>query len=115
MAPVQVNSTIENEILNKVFRINNSKIKFKFKVGDKVRISKVKRTFEKGYTPNWSEQYFLIADRLDRTPPFYILKDQLEDPIKGLFYEKEIEKIQAESDDLFVIENIIKTRKNNNN
>ena len=33
---------------------------FKFDIGDKVRISKKKRTFEKGYTPNWSEELFVI-------------------------------------------------------
>ena len=27
----------------------------KYKKGDKVRISKYKRHFEKGYTPNWIE------------------------------------------------------------
>ena len=31
----------------------------KFKVGDKVRISKYKRkVFDKGYTPNWTEEIF---------------------------------------------------------
>ena len=30
----------------------------KFKVGDRVRISKYKNIFAKGYTPNWSEQVF---------------------------------------------------------
>lgn len=35
--------------------------KSKFKVGDKVRISKYKRkTFDKGSTPNWTEEIFLI-------------------------------------------------------
>ena len=35
--------------------------KSKFKVGDKVRISKYKRkTFDKGYTPNWTEEIFLV-------------------------------------------------------
>jgi len=33
----------------------------KFKVGDKVRISKYKRLFEKGYTPNWTEEIFEVA------------------------------------------------------
>ena len=33
----------------------------KFKVGDHVRISKYKNIFPKGYTPNWSEQVFLLA------------------------------------------------------
>ena len=33
----------------------------KFKVGDKVRISKYKReVFDKGYTPNWTEEIFLL-------------------------------------------------------
>ena len=33
---------------------------FKFDIGDKVRISKKKRTFEKRYTPNWSEECYLL-------------------------------------------------------
>ena len=32
----------------------------KFKIGDIVRISKYKNTFVKGYTPNWSEEVFVI-------------------------------------------------------
>ena len=32
----------------------------KFKVGDNVRISKYKNIFAKGYTPNWSEEVFLL-------------------------------------------------------
>ena len=37
------------------------KQKPKFKIGDMVRISKYKRkVFDKGYTPNWSEEVFRI-------------------------------------------------------
>ena len=32
----------------------------KFKVGDHVRISKFKNVFAKGYTPNWSEEIFIV-------------------------------------------------------
>ena len=32
----------------------------KFKVIDHVRISKYKNIFAKGYTPNWSEEVFVI-------------------------------------------------------
>ena len=32
----------------------------KFKVSDHVRISKYKNIFAKGYTPNWSEEVFII-------------------------------------------------------
>ena len=38
----------------------------KFKVGDHVRISKYKNIFAKGYTPNWSEQVFVI-DKIKNT------------------------------------------------
>ena len=33
----------------------------KFKVGDRVRISKCKNIFAKGYTSNWSEEGFVIS------------------------------------------------------
>ena len=32
----------------------------KFKVGNHVKISKYKNIFAKGYTPNWSEEVFVI-------------------------------------------------------
>ena len=32
----------------------------KFKIGDIVRISKYENIFAKGYTPNWSEEVFVI-------------------------------------------------------
>ena len=33
----------------------------KFKVGDHVRICKNKNIFAKGYTPNWSEEVFVVS------------------------------------------------------
>ena len=39
---------------------NSNKKNPKFKVGDHVRISKYKNIFAKGYTPNWSEEVFVI-------------------------------------------------------
>ena len=35
----------------------------KFKVGDHVRISKYKNIFNKGYTPNWSEEVCVIKEK----------------------------------------------------
>ena len=32
----------------------------KFKIGDHIRISKHKNIFAKGYSPNWSEEVFVI-------------------------------------------------------
>ena len=73
----------------------------KFKVGDKVRISKYKRKiFDKGYTPNWTEKIFLV-DKIQSTNPItYRLKE-----IRGSFYEPELLKAKQ---DVFRIEKVIR-------
>ena len=83
--------------------------RFVFNIGDKVRISKVKRTFEKGYTPNWSREIFTIAERLPRRPPVYRVKDYDGEVLQGVFYEQELQKVQKE-DDVYQIEKVIKKR-----
>ena len=40
----------------------------KFKVGDHMRISEYKNIFAKGYTPNWSEEIFIIKKIKDTVP-----------------------------------------------
>ena len=40
----------------------------KYKVGDHVRISKYKSIFAKGYTPNWSEDVFVVS-KIKNTVP----------------------------------------------
>ena len=51
------------------------RVKYKFKIGEKVRISRDKGVFEKGYDHNWSEEYFIVTERLPRIPPVYRIKD----------------------------------------
>ena len=48
----------------------------KFKVWDKVRISKYKsKRFVKGYTPNWTEEMFIVDKVLYTNPITYKIKD----------------------------------------
>ena len=47
----------------------------KFKVGDRVRISKFKNIFAKGYTPNWSKEIFIVDKINDTVPYAYNIKD----------------------------------------
>ena len=47
----------------------------KFKVGDNVRISKYKNIFAKGYTPNWSEEVFVISKTKNTVPWTYVIND----------------------------------------
>ena len=55
----------------------------KFSVGDKVRIFTKKTTFEKGYTPRWTEEIFTIDEVLRTDPPTYKLNDYNDESIQG--------------------------------
>ena len=60
----------------------------KFKVGDHVRISKYKNIFAKGYTPNWSEEVFVIKEIKNTVPWKYVINDLNGKNIIGTFCEK---------------------------
>ena len=60
----------------------------RFKVGDRVRISKFKNIFTKGYTPNWSSEIFIVDKIKDTVPYTYNLKDLNDEEIIGSFYDK---------------------------
>ena len=64
----------------------------KFKVGDHVRISKYKNIFAKGYTPNWSEEVFVVSKIKNTVPWTYVINDLSGEEITGSFYEKELQK-----------------------
>ena len=82
----------------------------KFSVGDKVRISKKKGIFEKGYTPKWTEKIFTIS-KIQYTDPvtYKITADYNGEEIKGSFYEQELQKTTQET---FRIEKIIRKKGN---
>ena len=65
----------------------------KFKVGDHLGISKYKNIFAKGYTPNWSEEIFVIKEIKDTVPWTYVINDLNGEEITGAFYENELQKI----------------------
>ena len=64
----------------------------KFKVGDNVRISKYKNIFAKGYTPNWSEEVFVISKIKNTAPWTYVTSDCNGEEVTGSFYGKELQK-----------------------
>ena len=67
----------------------------KFKVGDRVRISKYKNIFAKGYTPNWSEEVFVTKKVKNTVPWTYIINDLNGEEIVRTFYEKELQKNES--------------------
>ena len=110
MTPNEVNYSNEKQILKTAF--NNLKIfnKPKFRIGDDVRISKYKHTFEKGYTPNWTTEIFKIKTIQNTNPITYILQDYEGNVIKGGFYEYELSKTKFPN--VYLIERVLERKGN---
>ena len=81
----------------------------KFNLGDHVRISKNKNIFAKGYTPNWSEEIFVIKKIKNTVPWTYVINDLNGEEIIGTFYEKKLQKTNQEE---LRIEKVIKRKGN---
>ena len=79
----------------------------KFKVGNHVRISKYKNIFAKGYTPNWSEEVFVIKKVKNTVTWTYVINDLNGEKIIGTFYEKELQKTNQQE---FRIEKVMKRK-----
>ena len=113
---------IVNEYNNKTIKMkpidvkNNTYLDFgkknndkdpKFQVNDHVRISKYKNIFAKGYTPNWSEEVFVIKKVKNRVPWTYFINILNGEEIIGTFYERELQKTKQKE---FRIEKVIKKK-----
>ena len=64
----------------------------RFKVHNRVRISKFKNIFAKAYTPNWSKEIFIVIKINDTVPYTYNLKNLNDEEIIGSFYDRELQK-----------------------
>lgn len=71
----------------------DKRVRIKFQVGDHVRISNVKRMFQKSYLPNFTEAIFTVYKRMVRQVPVYKLKDHADEILDGTYYEAEIQKV----------------------
>ena len=70
MKPVGVK---DNTYIDSKKEVNDKDPKFKF--SDHVRTSKYKNIFAKGYTPNWSEEAFVVSKIKNTIPWTYVIND----------------------------------------
>ena len=80
----------------------------KFKINDVVRVSRYRGTFDKGYLPNWSEEYYRVTKIDDTIPPVYVLSDMLDEVLQGTFYGHELQKILIDPNATYRIEKVLK-------
>ena len=110
MKPSDVSRRNEKMLLQTAY--NRLKIvgsKRKFKIGDYVRISKIRGVFDKKYNPNWSTEIFRIRKVQLTNPVTYLLKDDSNKDILGGFYNEQLQKVRYP--DVYLVERVLK-RKN---
>ena len=114
MTPVEASKKVNEAKVYKNLYAKEEKTMLvsKFKVGDKVRISKYKGTFDKGYLPNWTTELFTVSKVLNTNPVTYKIKDWNDEEVEGIFYEPELLKFDEQNED-FEVEKILKTRNRN--
>lgn len=76
-----------------------------------MRISKAKRTFEKGYLPNWTRELFTISHPVQGAVPYrYKIQDYHGEELEGTFYESKMQKV-IKKDDVYEVEEILDYKK----
>jgi len=110
MTPSQVTVEKQDCVRKRLFGGKKNSPKWKYVVGAKVRISKARMAFKKGYLPSWSDEIFTIVECIPTDPVTYELADFNGEKITGKFYEEELQQIVKE-DDVYKVEKVLKTRK----
>ena len=68
-----------------------------------MRLAKNKRTFNKGYLPNWTAELFTVVRCIETRLSVYLFKDDNEEKLEGLFYAEELQEV-IKKDDVYKID-----------
>ena len=83
--------------------------RYKFKLGDKVKISYLKKLIER-----WSGEIFTMVERkMNQYIPMYKLKNYNNKVIESIFYESELQMAYIDSNVVYKIEKILQKRERN--
>jgi len=106
------NVTVMNgeTVWRKLYNFKESKKLPKFAVNDLIRISKAKKTFEKGYRSNWTREIFKIKRVYRKRLPEYSIQDLMGEDILGKFLEAEMQTVKAQESQTFRVNKILKTK-----
>jgi len=62
MPPMLVSFQNRDEVFKKLYPNERVKVKCKLRIGWRVRIPRKKNIFDKGYTPNWTDEIYVISN-----------------------------------------------------
>ena len=115
MAPNCKDVTWDNEeaVWKRLYekRLKEKHPKVKLKVGDRVRLNKIHRSFEKGYLPGKTEEVFVVHRVVPGVVPTYKIREWDDIPVKGTFYEADLQNVHVSNDASFRIEKVLKRQK----
>ena len=77
-------------------------------IGDKVRTTILKNIFDKGTTPNWTEEIFEISKIVPGRPITYRIKDLTGEELEGIFYT---EQLQVTDQEIYRVDRVLRRRK----
>lgn len=114
-SPAQIDKNNEAKVWKRMYidtAKQGKKRPFRFKFGDKVRISHLKYQFQRDFHQKWTEEFFKVYGRARKSSRnMYLIKDLMNERIDGYFYENELQKIDKEDDPVLRIEQVIRKRK----
>ena len=108
MKPKDVTTANVETLIQRLSQNNRRRTVPKFNIGDKVRVSKNKHVFKKGYTPNWTTEIFTVNRMMPTSPVTYKIKDYQDEPIAGGFYEEEL--LETKYPNVYLVEKVLKKR-----
>ena len=108
-APQAVTLHNELQVWNQLYpkRLNQPP---KLKAGDRVRLSKQARPFQKGYLPGWTEEVFVVRRVLPGSVPTYKVEEFDGTLVEDTFYEPELQRVTLDDDTLWRIGKVLKRR-----
>jgi len=80
-------------------RHDHRPVRFKYRIGDYVRLSEARTVFRKGYRQRWTDEVFRVFKQSSRKPVVYRLEDLAGHPLVGSFYEQELQKVSKPTAD----------------
>ena len=111
MSPQKVTPQKEPAVWDRLYKKRlRTWVRPKLRVGDQVRLNEKRRPFKKGYLPGWTEEIFVVADAQAGPVATYKLNEYDGTPLKGTFYEQDVQKVTVPDDAQFRVEKIVQRK-----
>ena len=95
MRPVDVNKDNERLVWQRLYgdgELTNRSPRYRFQLGDQVRVARWRKVFDKGYTPTFTREVYTVVERIPRRYPVYRLQDaDKKVVIPGVFYAQQLQ------------------------